>query len=652
MPILQDIASAAGQAAMLTRFVADPPTTTMQRLKGLMTGGLPTFIDVGSSFSAAAVTEDNLIDQLRHHGKQLAFFGDDTWMQLFPTQFQRAIPFSSFNVMDLHTVDDGVWQNLIPTIREPAEWDVVIGHYLGVDHVGHTYDVHSPHMAAKLQQMNQHVEQVVKELVSMAGPGEAHEHTLLLVFGDHGQTLTGDHGGGAPEEVDSALLALNMGAYHRIRHQQEICTTSESDTDDQAERMLDSSMPQIDFAPSVAALMGVPIPFGNIGQISEELWNVAHSALTFMNDSHVHDGGLCQEPYIHALQSNAAQVHTYLNAYAAHGRASLPKAQLQHLNQLYQQAVASNKSHSSEVSSSRSSKDRYAEYLGAAAQLAREQWTQFNLPLMLLGLLLFTACLLLQAYTLWHSLPSADHSPSLSHQHWRWLLPSGAVTLVVTHAAGLFSISFILSEGQMVCFLVATFAVLLLHCTLVALMHQPSPGVAVHAHAHHSCSGNSTNHDKRIGPKPDPEDASPSDEARQPTQQESAASRVSQPISLALSGRPLSRVSPAKGGKGWNRDCSSAVVSGLGLLVCNALLGSMGLVVRTGHDAMHKAAAAAPSPPDLLKLHNATLHVDLSVQFASLHWLSNGVLHTPARSQHPGSMLLTASQDQGRQRGG
>ncbi len=51
-------------------------------------------------------------------------------------------------------------QNLIPSIREPAEWDLVIGHYLGVDHVGHTYDVLSPHMAAKLQQMNQHVEQV------------------------------------------------------------------------------------------------------------------------------------------------------------------------------------------------------------------------------------------------------------------------------------------------------------------------------------------------------------------------------------------------------------------------------------------------------------------------------------------------------------
>jgi phosphatidylinositol glycan class O len=92
------------------------------------------------------------------------------------------------------------------------------------------------------------------------------------------------------------------------RHQQEACTTSESDTEDQAERILDSSMPQIDFAPSVAALMGVPIPFGNIGRISEELWDVAHSARAFMNASQVHDGSLCQEPYIQALQSNAAQV--------------------------------------------------------------------------------------------------------------------------------------------------------------------------------------------------------------------------------------------------------------------------------------------------------------------------------------------------------
>ena len=77
-------------------------------------GGLPTFIDVGSSFSAAAITEDNLIDQLAAGDRRLAFVGDDTWMQLFPTQFASSLPFPSLNVHDLDTVDNGVWE-----VREP-----------------------------------------------------------------------------------------------------------------------------------------------------------------------------------------------------------------------------------------------------------------------------------------------------------------------------------------------------------------------------------------------------------------------------------------------------------------------------------------------------------------------------------------------------
>lgn len=36
--------------------------------------------------------------------------GDDTWMQLSRGSFERAYPFPSFNVKDLDTVDDGVWE--------------------------------------------------------------------------------------------------------------------------------------------------------------------------------------------------------------------------------------------------------------------------------------------------------------------------------------------------------------------------------------------------------------------------------------------------------------------------------------------------------------------------------------------------------------
>jgi len=135
----------AGHAA-LYRFVADPPTVTMQRIKGLTTGGLPTFIDIKDNFGSSAIVEDNWIWQLKHaqtgrtcrnddahvaastsssrRSNVMHFFGDDTWFDLFPphTYFSpqsRAYP--SFNVKDLHTVDDGCWANLRPMFMKEKE---------------------------------------------------------------------------------------------------------------------------------------------------------------------------------------------------------------------------------------------------------------------------------------------------------------------------------------------------------------------------------------------------------------------------------------------------------------------------------------------------------------------------------------------------
>jgi len=72
--------------SLVFRFVAHPPTVTMQRLKGLTTGGLPTFIEIGRNFDSSAIAEDNIIDQMVKSGhKRIAFMGDDTWTNLFPS---------------------------------------------------------------------------------------------------------------------------------------------------------------------------------------------------------------------------------------------------------------------------------------------------------------------------------------------------------------------------------------------------------------------------------------------------------------------------------------------------------------------------------------------------------------------------------------
>lgn len=50
LPHVQTLLADKPHSSRLYKFIADPPTTTMQRLKGLTTGSLPTFVDAGLSF--------------------------------------------------------------------------------------------------------------------------------------------------------------------------------------------------------------------------------------------------------------------------------------------------------------------------------------------------------------------------------------------------------------------------------------------------------------------------------------------------------------------------------------------------------------------------------------------------------------------------
>lgn len=79
--------------------------------------------------------------------------GDDTWNGLYPNRFKRNFPYPSFNVWDLETVDDGVRTNLFPELKK-SDWNLLIGHFLGVDHCGHRYGPTHPEMGRKLGEAN------------------------------------------------------------------------------------------------------------------------------------------------------------------------------------------------------------------------------------------------------------------------------------------------------------------------------------------------------------------------------------------------------------------------------------------------------------------------------------------------------------------
>lgn len=70
---------------------ASPPTVTMPRVKALTTGSVPSFLDLLLNFaesdtSSSLAGQDTWLAQLRRRPSgTLAFFGDDTWLKLFPS---------------------------------------------------------------------------------------------------------------------------------------------------------------------------------------------------------------------------------------------------------------------------------------------------------------------------------------------------------------------------------------------------------------------------------------------------------------------------------------------------------------------------------------------------------------------------------------
>ncbi|EPS41079.1 hypothetical protein H072_5029 [Dactylellina haptotyla CBS 200.50] len=245
---LHEIAVKNPENAFLLPFIADPPTTTLQRLKGLTTGTLPTFMDAGSNFDGTAIDEDNFIAQLNSTGKKIAFMGDDTWTALFPGYFDIEHPYESLNVWDLHTVDEGVLTHMFPLLHpsNTSSWDVMIGHFLGVDHAGHRYGPDHPAMAAKQKQMDNFVQDLVKAV---------DDDTLVVIMGDHGMDPKGDHGGESQLELEAALwMYSRKGLFGRIPGFEAPPKSAE-----------ERSVAQIDLVPTLALLLGLPIPFNNLG---------------------------------------------------------------------------------------------------------------------------------------------------------------------------------------------------------------------------------------------------------------------------------------------------------------------------------------------------------------------------------------------------
>ncbi|EPS70140.1 hypothetical protein M569_04617, partial [Genlisea aurea] len=475
LDVLLELASQNRSRAKIFKAVADPPTTSLQRLKGLTTGGLPTFIDVGNSFGAPEIVEDSWIHQLVRNGKRVVMMGDDTWVQLFPDHFIRSHPFPSFNVKDLHTVDNGCIENLIPSLHE-KDWDVLIAHFLGMDHAGHIFGVDSSPMIEKLEQYNSMIKEVVGVLEGQSGPGGLHENTMLLVMGDHGQTLNGDHGGGTAEEVETALFALSLKQL--LSPQLSEADSLNCRIDETRGQICIGSIQQLDFAATVCAMLGIPFPFGSIGRVNPELYSLATGSRNYKVVSTASDQNRAgvdkwTEEYANVLCINSWQVKKYIDAYSSMSLIGFSDKDLWRLSDLYSKAddlwsaTAKDKSYHMSHGSSESSAlakmqvNAFSLFLESVAELARSNWTEFNLKMMGIGFFI-----MLGSLYLYLSINNRLEKHFTQGRGMNLFVVTLAGLMVLIRSFSLLSNSFILEEGRVASFLLATTALLQLRIAI------------------------------------------------------------------------------------------------------------------------------------------------------------------------------------------
>ncbi|KAG0648280.1 Glycosylphosphatidylinositol-anchor biosynthesis 7 [Hyphodiscus hymeniophilus] len=238
---------------------ATSPTITMPRIKAITTGSIPSFLDVILNFAesdttSSLATQDTWLSQMKAKGSgKMVMYGDDTWLKLFPETFDRADGTSSFFVADFTEVDNNVTRH-IPEELDRDDWNTMVLHYLGLDHIGHKTGPRSPHMIPKHREMDNIVSQIYNAI-------QTHDYlqsTLLVLCGDHGMNDVGNHGGSAPGETSPALVFISPKL-------KAVGRSFEVPAKFQEDFHYYTTVEQSDIAPTLGALLGFPIPRNNLG---------------------------------------------------------------------------------------------------------------------------------------------------------------------------------------------------------------------------------------------------------------------------------------------------------------------------------------------------------------------------------------------------
>jgi hypothetical protein len=241
-------------------------------VRTLGTGTSPALADILLEAHLPPVTFDNVFASLRRRDGHIAWLGNPSWKELFgafidiDAKIDRSLEMLS-RANNIWPADKVIVRRAVAMMAR-GDWQLCIVHLGGLDNASHRFTPFGEEFRAKARA----VDDDIARIVAAAGA-----QTTLIITSDHGTSDRGHHGSGEPITRRTPLVLTGAGIAHG--------------------HTLDAR--QTDVAPTIAALLGLPIPAPSEGEILFDALDIA-------------------PPLAATLRAaNVRQLRRYADAYAA-----------------------------------------------------------------------------------------------------------------------------------------------------------------------------------------------------------------------------------------------------------------------------------------------------------------------------------------------
>lgn len=219
--------------------IAGQPSLSLPGWTMIATGAPQEISGVTTNWYEGAVEVDSLFASAKDAGVRTAVVGSPGWQDLFGRWVTAGAGFpdppEGSAEERVHAVSAAVTSAALRLLAgDPAR--LIVVHLPSPDLMGHAFGGASPQYAEAARRVDQHIGQILQRLDPASD--------ALVVTADHGHLDTGGHGGWEPVVLRTPLVLAGAG----IR------------------RLAGGVVGQQDIAPTVALLLGIPVPAHSAGR--------------------------------------------------------------------------------------------------------------------------------------------------------------------------------------------------------------------------------------------------------------------------------------------------------------------------------------------------------------------------------------------------